>query len=122
MNNKILPVQFKEIKNGFYAGFWIRLAAFILDFLIWIPVFAIIEYLNSLNRFVYFFTIIPYLFSIFLFEVYLVKRYGGTPGKLIVGIKIIKKNAEDADWKAAILRYCVSLIFSIICVYFMINL
>jgi uncharacterized RDD family membrane protein YckC len=34
--------------------------------------------------------------------IYLVKKYGGTPGKLIVGIKIIKLDGTDVTWKEAI--------------------
>ena len=37
------------------------------------------------------------------------KQYGGTPGKLIMGIKIVKTNAADVDWYAAVMRNIVDL-------------
>jgi len=45
--------------------------------------------------------------------VYLVKRYGGTPGKLIMGIKIVQKNGDDVDWHASFMRYLVTFCLSL---------
>ena len=52
----------------------------------------------------YFYTIIPNLLFGVIYHIYLPKKYGGTPGKLIVGIKIIKLNGKPITWKEAILR------------------
>lgn len=48
------------------------------------------------------------------YEVYLVKRFGGTPGKLIVGIKIIKVDGSAIGYREAILRYLPGFIFSLL--------
>jgi uncharacterized RDD family membrane protein YckC len=44
----------------------------------------------------------------------LVKRYGGTPGKLIMGIGIRKVNGEPVGYREAFLRNLVDLIFSVV--------
>ncbi len=57
----------------------------------------------------YFITLVPNILIILWYQVYLVKRFGGTPGKLIVGIKVLKLNLKPISWKEAILRYSVLL-------------
>jgi uncharacterized RDD family membrane protein YckC len=44
------------------------------------------------------------LFGLF-YNVYLVRRFGGTPGKLIVGIRIRKLDGEPVGYREAFLRY-----------------
>ena len=44
------------------------------------------------------------LFSLF-YGVYLVRRFGGTPGKLIVGVRIRKVSGEPVGYREAFLRY-----------------
>ena len=57
----------------------------------------------------YYIVMLPSLFFTIWYYVYLVKKYGGTPGKLIVGIKIININGDDIDLKGAFMRYIVSI-------------
>jgi uncharacterized RDD family membrane protein YckC len=42
-----------------------------------------------------------------VFEVYLVKRFGGSPGKLIMGIRIAKLDGGKAGYREAVIRYSV---------------
>ena len=44
------------------------------------------------------------LFGLF-YSVYLVQRFGGTPGKLIVGVRIRKVSGEPVGYREAVLRY-----------------
>jgi len=48
------------------------------------------------------------------FHVYLVKHYGGTPGKLLLNIKITKLDGAPADYQEALLRYSVLMMISTI--------
>ncbi|MDR2479517.1 MAG: RDD family protein [Treponema sp.] len=48
------------------------------------------------------------------YNVFFPKRYGGTPGKLIVGIKIIKIDSLPIGWKESFLRHSISMSFSIL--------
>ncbi len=41
----------------------------------------------------------------FFYGVYLVRRFGGTPGKLLVGIRIRRVSGEPVGYREAILRY-----------------
>ena len=38
MGNNIVPLKIKGIEQSIYAGFWLRLGAFILDTIIFIPI------------------------------------------------------------------------------------
>lgn len=115
---KTTPLSIQGVHENIYAGFWIRLGSILLDFIIILPVTLLILYANSLSLNTFYFTIIPGLLFHFWYSFYLVKRNGGTPGKLIAGIKILKINGEDVDWKEAILRqivsFCITLFATII--------
>lgn len=107
MTIKQTPLSLEGVTENIYAGFWIRLGALLLDFLIVLPVSLLTLYINGLSKNAYFFTVFPsFIFGLWYY-IYLVKKYGGTPGKLIVGITIIKIDGENIDWKEAILRHIV---------------
>ena len=117
---KETPLQIDGINDSLYAGFWIRLGSILLDFLFLIPITILILYINNLQLHFYFFTIIPSLLFGFWYNVYLVQKYGGTPCKLISGIKIIKLNGENIEWKEAILRYIILFGIILFSIYIMI--
>jgi uncharacterized RDD family membrane protein YckC len=87
-----------------YAGFWPRLGAILLDFVFLMPVTALCFWGSSKFRLfdVYFF--VPDILWGLFYSVYLVRRWGGTPGKLIVGIRIRKLNGERVGYREAFLR------------------
>jgi uncharacterized RDD family membrane protein YckC len=116
MTNKAIPLEIEGITEKFYSGFWSRLGANLLDGLISIPYSFLLVFIDSLNKYVYLFTIIPNLIFIFWYNIYLPKRYGGTPGKLIVGIRIVKIDSSPIDWKESFLRYSVTMTFSVIAI------
>jgi uncharacterized RDD family membrane protein YckC len=113
MASKKTPLTIDGINESIYAGFWTRLGSLLLDFLIMLPYVFLVLYLNGLSKNAYYFTFIPGLIFHFWFSIYLVKKYGGTPGKLIVGIKIIKLDGTDVTWREAILRQIVAFILTI---------
>ena len=120
MKNELLPTRFQGISEGVYAGFGPRLGAKVLDLIILLPIIGLLLYINGLSKSAYFYAIVPNLLFGIFFEVCLVKIYGGTPGKLIMGLKIIQKNGDDIDWKAAFYRYSVEFFLAILGVYIMI--
>lgn len=103
------PLEIEGINESIYAGFILRIGASILDFLILLPYTFLIIYLNGLSKDFYYLTIVIGLGFHLWFNIYLVKRYGGTPGKLISGIKIIKIDGEELTYKEAVLRQIVEL-------------
>lgn len=114
MNNRETPLKIEGIKENLYAGFWLRVGSFFLDGLILSPVIILNLYLNSQGKFFYFYALIPFQILYIGYHVYLVKIKGGTPAKLILGLKIIKITGEPIGWREAIIRYSPYIIFSLI--------
>jgi uncharacterized RDD family membrane protein YckC len=110
---KEIPLALEGISESIYAGFWRRFAALLLDALLIIPVGLLIAYLNSYGATSYLIVFLPAQLFWFWYSVYLVKEYGGTPGKLLMDIRIIKINGESAGWKEAVLRESVMLVLGI---------
>lgn len=113
MAGKKTPLTIDGINESIYAGFWTRLASLLLDVLITLPYIFLVLYIHGLSKNAYFFTFIPELIFDFWFSIYLVKKYGGTPGRLIVGIKIIKLDGTDVTWREAILRHIIAFVLTI---------
>lgn len=108
MHTKEIPLSINNTGN-FYSDFLTRLGAGLLDGLIMSPVWIAVLILNSQSLGLqYFLHALNLLFGAF-YMIYLPKRYGGTPGKLISGLKIVKMDGSDLDWLAAFNRYSVSL-------------
>jgi len=101
------PLPIVEKPEPIYAGFWIRLGSLLLDFLFLLPIIFITLYINSFGRIYYILAIIPSIAVGLWYNVYLVQKYGGTPGKLVLGVKILKLNGEQVTWREAILRHSV---------------
>jgi uncharacterized RDD family membrane protein YckC len=96
-----------------YAGFWPRLASELVDFVILVPLMALTLWGSSAFRLFDLYYFLPgAVFGLF-YSVYLVGRFGGTPGKLIVGIRIRKLNGEPIGYREAFLRYSVGFILGI---------
>jgi uncharacterized RDD family membrane protein YckC len=114
MNDKQTPLQIDGISESIYAGFWTRLGSLLLDFIFVLPFTFLVLYLNGLGKNIYFYTIIPILSFSLWYHIYLPKKYGGTPGKLVVGIRIIKLDGQSIGWKEAILRHIVSFALTIL--------
>jgi uncharacterized RDD family membrane protein YckC len=88
-----------------YAGFWRRFGAVWLDFLIFLPLIALVLWGNQHVRLFQLYYFIPgHMFSLF-YNVYLVRRFGGTPGKRIMGISIRKTDGSPVGYREAVLRY-----------------
>ena len=88
-----------------YAGFWPRLAALLLDMLIMLPLTLLVFWGSERYRLFLLYCFVPStLFGLF-YGVYLVRRFGGTPGKLIMGVRIRKVSGEPVGYREAILRY-----------------
>jgi len=97
-----------------YAGFWPRLGALLLDMLILLPLSALAFWGSQRYRLFDLYFLLPdTLFSLF-YGVYLVRRFGGTPGKLIVGVRICKVTGEPVGYREAILRYLPEFILGVL--------
>ena len=90
-----------------YAGFWERFGAYWLDVILILPLAGLTLWGNEQSRLFQLYYLIPGLIFNLWFHVYLVKRYGGTPGKLLLKIKIAKLDGSNVGYQEAILRYSV---------------
>ena len=100
--------------KSIYASFWQRLGAYVLDFLILLPLIAFSFWGSEQSRLFYAYYLVPSILFGLWFHAYLVKRYGGTPGKLILGIRIVKLEGEPVGYQEALLRYSVLLVLATI--------
>src|SRR6476660_2868011 len=113
MDTKQIPLRLENNRH-IYSDFGSRLGAMLLDLLIMCPVLIPILIINSNSMEMQYYTMVFNLLFGLFYMVYLPKRYGGTPGKLIAGLKIVKMDGSDIDWKEAFLRYSVSFAMAVI--------
>lgn len=90
-----------------FAGFWRRFGAFWIDVLVLTPFMAIALWLQSHTRLAQLYLYVPWFLVGIWFYVHLVKRYGGTPGKLLLKIRIRKTDGSAVGYREALLRYSV---------------
>ncbi len=97
-----------------YAGFWPRLGALLLDFVIMLPVVALSFWGDSRYRLFSIYYFLPGTILGLFYSVYLVRRFGGTPGKLVAGIRIRKVDGEPVGYREAFLRYLPEFVFGLL--------
>jgi len=95
-----------------YVGFWKRLAAYALDFAILIPYALLTKQLIYTSRSAYLANLVIGTIIAIIFEVYLVKRFGGSPGKIIMRIRIAKLDGNKVGYREARIRYSVAFFIS----------
>jgi uncharacterized RDD family membrane protein YckC len=97
-----------------YAGFWPRLGSILLDILINLPLLVLLFWAQGHYRLFRVYYLIPGILLGLFYWVYLVRRFGGTPGKLIVGIRIRRLDGEPVGYREAFLRHFPDLIFGLL--------
>jgi uncharacterized RDD family membrane protein YckC len=97
-----------------YVGFWRRLAAYALDFAILLPFALLARHLIYTSRSAYLVNLIIGTIIAIVFEVYLVKRFGGSPGKIIMRIRIAKLDGTPVGYWQACIRYSVLFLISVL--------
>ncbi|HLG30040.1 MAG TPA: RDD family protein [Candidatus Brocadiales bacterium] len=102
-----------DVKNPHYGGFWIRFLAAILDvIIIGVPAFILqvgLVFATGVSSLVY----VIELGAIVL-TVYLDGIKGGTPGKLILGLRIVNDKGNYIGIPMAILRYIGKILSAVI--------
>ena len=93
-----------ELRPFHYAGFWPRLGSLLLDMVILSPLAAITIWGNHHYRLSDVYAVVPQVLFGLWFSVYLVGRFGGTPGKLILGLRVVKVSGEPATFSVAFIR------------------
>jgi len=98
-----------------YAGFWKRFWAAIIDLIIMVPIvylYLFVRLKGHKN-----FTILITLLSSIVFGMYNVffnARFGGSPGKLAMGIRVTKPDGSRIGWLEAWKRSSVDLLYNVL--------
>jgi uncharacterized RDD family membrane protein YckC len=95
-----------------YAGFWKRFCAGFADALIILPLAFLFYWLEGFDRTLAIIITITSSILFAMYTVYFNARFGGTPGKLAVGIRITKPDGSRINWNDAWKRSSVDLVFS----------
>jgi uncharacterized RDD family membrane protein YckC len=96
--------------NPRYGGFWRRFGALWLDVLFLSPLTVLEFWANANSRLFNLWYFAPDIVIGLVYNVYLVKRFGGTPGKLVAGLRIAKVDGSSIGYREAILRFLPELI------------
>lgn len=110
---KQTPLRIAGLDDDLYAGFGPRIASLLLDIVFFLPVGILTTWLNGFSKDAFYYTMVPNLLFGLWYYIYLPKKYGGTPGKLLVGIKIVKIDGRPIGWDEAVLRHVVLLVLQI---------
>jgi len=114
MNNIKTPLEIDDILENIYAGFWIRFAAYILDMIFFLPITLITIFLEGYGKYSWLFALLFGLTCNLFYRIYLMKKINSSPGKLLLGLKIIKINGQNITWKEVILRNAVGVLLTLI--------
>jgi uncharacterized RDD family membrane protein YckC len=88
-----------------YVGIGSRLLAEIIDSIILLPLSIVCIRVSNKSLFLFSLSSFTGALVIYLYNIVLVKKYGGTFGKLICRIKIVNKNYNNVNYKQSIIRY-----------------
>lgn len=97
-----------------YAGFWKRLSSIVIDGLVFSPFLLLQIWLDSVSRTTALIASVIYIILVATYDIWFVAKYGQTPGKMAVGIMIVKVDGLSVSWKEAFLRHSVNIVFAII--------
>jgi len=120
LEEKFLPKPAPTEKKANYAGFWVRLCAFSIDFIILQLIFTLLTPLHSnfnvqitpQTTIAEVMPILLFFFGLmFFYDSYFVKNYSGTPGKIVLGLAVVCSNGETITWSRAFLRAFVGCFF-----------
>ena len=117
VRHKVKEMEFLPIlKDGekVYAGFWKRLGAAFIDVFVWIPFAFVFYYIQGINITVAIVAAVVQAFFFSIYSVYFNLKYGGTVGKLAVGIRVTKPNGHKIGMREALLRSSVDIVYGLL--------
>jgi uncharacterized RDD family membrane protein YckC len=105
----------KDILEKKYAGFLVRALSGIIDRIIFL-LFALIDYtilyfMKNPTKYYYVFSQIIILLFLYIYNVFIPQIHGGTLGKLILKLKILKLNDEKIGFRESLYRYLTNIIY-----------
>jgi uncharacterized RDD family membrane protein YckC len=95
-----------------YGGFWRRFGAMWLDVLFVLPVVVVGQWLAAQTKYAQAWMILPNLGVGLVYNVYLVRRFSGTPGKVFLNLRICRLDGTRIGYREAFLRHSVGLVLA----------
>ncbi len=123
IEEKVLPNI--TVNKACYAGFWVRLCAYVIDFVLLQLIFTLLTPIHShlatisqeeiiklleqqitLTELTFkFMPLVLFSFGIiFIYNSFFVKNFSGTPGKIALGLAVVRQNGKPMTWSCAFLR------------------
>jgi uncharacterized RDD family membrane protein YckC len=96
-----------------YAGFWPRLLAGLLDFLVFLPMVALYLWASSFSRNIALFIEVPYDLLWPLYSIFFHARWGQNIGKMLAGIRVVRLDGTQITWREAMLRFSIDTVFAV---------
>ncbi|WP_298305379.1 RDD family protein [Flavobacterium sp.] len=116
MEDKQLPVHLEGSYDSIYGNFGYRFAALLLDGIILAPISVGFFVFNSMDlNNVYAGILVSNAITIF-YHIYFPARFGATPGKLALGLHILKMNGDAITYSDAFRRYLPNLLLGLIAI------
>jgi uncharacterized RDD family membrane protein YckC len=97
-----------------YAGFRVRLAAGLIDFIIFIPLMFLYFWVESQSRTGTVFIVMPYYLFYAIYCIVFIGKYGQTPGKMVMKITVTRTDGTSIGYREALLRHSVEAIFGFV--------
>lgn len=97
-----------------YAGIGLRAPALIIDVIIFMGVCLLMIRLENYSFVSY--AVSRYLLTVFVvaYDIFFLVKFGATPGKLAMKIKVVKTSLEPISFKEAFLRLSVNILFGVL--------
>jgi len=109
---EFLPIMYAG--ERVYAGFWRRFCAIWVDLFILMPLAFFLFWLEGFDKTLAIVITISVTALSSMYDVYFNARYGGTLGKLAVGIRVTRPNGSKIGWTEAIARSAVGMVFALV--------
>lgn len=116
MNNQELPPYFDNNFESIYANFGARFGALLLDGLILAPITIVFMLWNASDLYSFYYSAPITLIVTFVYTVYLPLKFGATPGKRLIGMRILKSNGDAIDFKDSFMRYLPNFLLALIAI------
>jgi len=97
-----------------YAGFWIRVLARAIDFLVMLPVVLFFEWVLATTGRNGVPFLIPYGFFVFIYFPYFHARTGQTLGKRATGLRVVASDGASIGWGESLGRSAVDGLWTVI--------
>ena len=113
MTTQKLPLFLENTKQSLYANVGERILAVLLDGLFLIPLTIGMLVFNSMSLYNYYYTFVVSQLIVAVYTIYLPVRYGATPGKLVIGLTILKIDGAAISYRESFLKYLPSFLLGL---------